>query len=66
VFARPAGLQGRCSGLRSFAFAIPFEAKGELDRVDGIEEFEETLCLFAAGIGSRDGACAAEAGEFEV
>jgi hypothetical protein len=64
VFAWAAGLQGLCSGLRSFEFVTLFGVKGELDRVEGIEELDEVLCLLD-GIGSRLGACT-DTAEFGV
>lgn len=64
MFARAAGLQGLSSGLRSFELVIPFDVRGELDRVEGIDELDEELFLWD-GIGNRLGACT-DVAEFGV
>jgi hypothetical protein len=61
VVARPAGLHGRCSGLRFLPFETDFVLNGEFARLDGIlEESEELLSLFD-DTGNRDECCTAGA-----
>ncbi len=55
VMERPAGLQGLCSGFRSFPLDRFFVANGEFARVEGkLDESDELLSRFD-GIGRRDG-----------
>jgi hypothetical protein len=54
VTARPAGLQGLCSGLRSLPLESGLPVKGEFAREDGgLDESDGLLSLFAAN-GNRD------------